>query len=76
MSKVYTQKFNKNIWITDGVKDELFYIIFILYCQHWRHLMLTSRITEGEKRNFKTNTDNHNGDLHIVFFYVLIILNG
>jgi len=26
--------------------------------------MLTSKITEGENRNFKTNTDHHNGDLN------------
>jgi len=29
--------------------------------------MLTSRIT-GEKRNYKTNTDHHNGDLNVFFF--------
>jgi len=31
--------------------------------------MLTSRITEGENRHFKTNTDHHNGDLIYVFFF-------
>jgi len=34
--------------------------------------MLTSRITESEncnfKTNLKTNTDNHNGDLNLCFF--------
>jgi len=30
--------------------------------------MLTSRITEGENRHFKTNTDHHNGDLNLYFF--------
>jgi len=30
--------------------------------------MLTSRITEGENRNFKTNTDHHNGDYNLCFF--------
>jgi len=30
--------------------------------------MLTSRITEGENHNFKTNTDQHNGDLNVRFF--------
>jgi len=28
--------------------------------------MLTSRITEGENRHFKSNTDHHNGDLNIL----------
>jgi len=55
MSKVYTKKLNKNISITDRrqrlSKNSLFYIAK----QHWRHLMLTSRITEGENRHFKTN---------------------
>jgi len=31
--------------------------------------MLTSRITEGENRHFKTNTDHHNGDLNLLFFF-------
>jgi len=31
--------------------------------------MLTSRITEGENRHFKTNTDHHNGDLNVWFFF-------
>jgi len=30
--------------------------------------MLTSRITEGENRHFKTNTDHHNGDFNLCFF--------
>jgi len=30
--------------------------------------MLTSRITEGENRNFKTNTDHHNGDFNLCLF--------
>jgi len=30
--------------------------------------MLTSRITEGENRDFKTNTDHHNGDFNLCFF--------
>jgi len=49
--------------------------------------MLTSRITEGENRQFKTNlkqkTDHHNGDLNkctcfFIFFvwFILLILNG
>jgi len=29
--------------------------------------MLTSRITEGENRHVKTNTDHHNGDLNVLF---------
>jgi len=35
--------------------------------------MLTSRITEGETRNFKTNTDHHNGDLNLCFFLVAVV---
>jgi len=42
--------------------------------------MLTSRITEGENPNFKTNlktnTDHHNGDLNILLKKVVLILNG
>jgi len=30
--------------------------------------MLTSRITEGENRHYKTNTDHHNGDLNLCVF--------
>jgi len=45
MSKVYTQKIKQNIWITDRrqrlIKNSL--------------IKLTSRITEGEIRNFKIN---------------------
>jgi len=61
MSKVCTKKCNKNIRQTSKINWEF----FILYCQHWTHLMLTSRITEGE--NFKTNlnTDHHNGDFNL-----------
>jgi len=32
--------------------------------------MLTSRITEGENHNFKTNTDHHNGDSNLWGFFV------
>jgi len=35
--------------------------------------MLTSRITEGENRHFKTNTDHHNGDLNLWFFLVVVV---
>jgi len=38
--------------------------------------MLTSRITESEncnfKTNLKTNTDNHNGDLNLCFLVVVV----
>jgi len=40
--------------------------------------MLTSRITEGENRNFKTNlpnTDHHNGDLNLCLFVFLVIVS-
>jgi len=36
--------------------------------------MLTSRITEGENRNFKTNlNDHHNGDLNLCFFLAVVV---
>jgi len=55
MSKVYTQKkINKNISLTDR-RQRLIKNYLFLHCQHWRHLMLTSKITEGETRHFKTN---------------------
>jgi len=43
--------------------------------------MLTSRITEGENRHFKTNTDLHNGDLNLccfffVFCFFLVVRHG
>jgi len=34
--------------------------------------MLTSRITEGENRHFKTNTDHHNGDFNLCFLVVVV----
>jgi len=34
--------------------------------------MLTSRITEGENRHFKTNTDHHNGDFNLCFFWLFL----
>jgi len=64
MSKVYPQKNNKNISLTDRHQR-----LIRNSCQHWRHVMLTSRITEGENRHFKINTDHHNGDLIYVFFF-------
>jgi len=33
-----------------------------------KNIWITDRITEGENRNFKTNTDHHNGDLNVNFF--------
>jgi len=51
MSKVYTKEINKNISLTDRrqilIKNSLFCIANI-------EDMLTSRITEGQKRHFKT----------------------
>jgi len=35
--------------------------------------MLTSRITEGENRHFKTNTDHHNGDFSLCFLVVVVV---
>jgi len=35
--------------------------------------MLTSRITEGENHNFKTNTDHHNGDFNLCFFFLVVV---
>jgi len=36
--------------------------------------MLTSRITEGGNRHFKTNTDHHNGDLKLRFFVFFLVV--
>jgi len=36
--------------------------------------MLTSRISEGENHNFKTNTDHHNGDFRVCFFVVVCVV--
>jgi len=40
-------------------------------------MMLTSRITEGENRHFKTNlktnTDHHNGDINLFIFLVVVV---
>jgi len=36
--------------------------------------MLTSRITEGENRHFKTNTDQHNGDLNVLFCLFVVVV--
>jgi len=52
MSRIYT--FFKKTKISEkqtNVKDEL---RTLFYCQHWRHLMITSRITEGENHIFKS----------------------
>jgi len=65
MSNVYTKKLNKNISLTDRrqklIKNSLFYIANIENT--------ASRITEGENRHFKTNTDHHNGDFNLWFFF-------
>jgi len=37
--------------------------------------MLTSRITEGENRHFKTNTDHHNGDINLAYVFLVVVVS-
>jgi len=58
MSKVYTKKY-----LNKRQRSKINYFTLSLF---YRHLMSTSRITEGTNKP-KTNTDHHNGELNILF---------
>jgi len=75
MSKIYTKKLNKNIWITERrqrlIKNSLFYIAKIedTWCLQAESLK--------EKTVVLKHTDHHNGDFDLLTTKkVLLILNG